>query len=68
MLDDRLIGEPSMGHSRTLASLQRPQRGHSPSISVAETETVPAVLPAIRRRNCKARERTAIWRHIVVPA
>jgi hypothetical protein len=67
MLDDRLIGVPSTGHSRTLASLQRPQRGHSPSISVGEPATAPAVLPAMRRRNCQAREKTAIWRHIVVP-
>src|SRR5262245_54881952 len=67
MLGDRLTGEPSTGHWWTLASLQRPQRGHSPSVSVGETGTASAALPAMRRRNRNVRERTAIWRHIVVP-
>ena len=59
MLDDRLIGEPSTGHSRTLASLQRPQRGHSPRKSVGETGVASRTSPERRRRKRKAREKTA---------
>ena len=72
MLDDRLTGEPSTGHSRTLASLQRPQRGHSPSMSVGETGTAAAVPPAVAQPTATVErggsDRLTVKVRAVVPA